>query len=230
MKCNASAIVHQHYQIRRLTIMYTLYYSPATASMVVHLMLIELNVPHELRLTDIEKGAQHDPEYRRLNPNGHVPTIVVDGKPMYEAAAITMFLADRHADAKFAPSIDDPKRTVYLQWFFHFANSLQPAYRLWFYQKDLPGTDHEVVKKTVAARIEGVWERVDAHLAANDSPFMLGNDVSALDLYMTMLMRWSRSMPKPATTWPRLAALADRIKARPAWKKLYEVEGLTDWA
>ncbi|KAF0684047.1 Aste57867_23968 [Aphanomyces stellatus] len=209
--------------------MYTLYYSPSAASTVVHHMLIELNVPHELRLTDIEKGAQHDPEYRRLNPNGLVPTIVVDGKPMYEAAAITMFLADRHADAKFAPSIDDPKRTVYLQWFFHFANTFQPTHRLWLYNSDLPGTDHEVVKKTTAARIYAMWDRVDAHLAENDSPYMLGDDVSALDFYMTMLMRWSRHMPKPATTWPRLAALADLIKARPAWKKMYEVEGITEW-
>ena len=44
-----------------------------------------------------------------------------------------------------------------------------------------------------------------------------------------MLMRWSRKMPRPATEWPALKALADRVRARPSWKKLYELEGLTEW-
>ena len=38
--------------------MLTLYYSPGTASMVVHLALLELDVPHELRLIDINAKAQ----------------------------------------------------------------------------------------------------------------------------------------------------------------------------
>ena len=50
------------------------------------------------------------------------------------------------------------------------------------------------------------------------------------DFYLTMLMRWSRNMPKPATEWPQLAALAQRMKARPSLKVLYEREGLTEWA
>jgi glutathione S-transferase len=37
-------------------------------------------------------------------------------------------------------------------------------------------------------------------------------------------------MPKPATTWPSLAALATRVKARPSWTALYAAEELTEWA
>jgi glutathione S-transferase len=54
--------------------------------------------------------------------------------------------------------------------------------------------------------------------------------MSVADFYLTMLMRWSRNMPKPATDWPQLAALAQRMKARPSFKTLYEREGLTEWA
>jgi glutathione S-transferase len=43
-------------------------------------------------------------------------------------------------------------------------------------------------------------------------------------------MRWSRNMPKPATQWPQLAALAQRMKARPSFARLYAAEGLTEWA
>jgi glutathione S-transferase len=40
---------------------YTLYYMPATASMCVHWMLIELGVPFETVLVDFEAGAQKTP-------------------------------------------------------------------------------------------------------------------------------------------------------------------------
>jgi glutathione S-transferase len=36
-------------------------------------------------------------------------------------------------------------------------------------------------------------------------------------------------MPKPATQWPALKNLADLVRARPIWKKLYEAEGLAEW-
>ena len=83
--------------------MYSLYYSPGAASLVVHWLLIELGVPHQLHKLDLQAGQQKRPEYLALNPNGVVPTLVIDGKPMHEAAAMLLWLADRHADAGLAP-------------------------------------------------------------------------------------------------------------------------------
>ena len=51
-----------------------------------------------------------------------------------------------------------------------------------------------------------------------------------MDFYATMLMRWSRNMPKPAHEWPALGAYAARMKARPSFETLYQREGLTEWA
>ena len=59
---------------------------------------------------------------------------------------------------------------------------------------------------------------------------LLGEKLSAADFMMTMLMRWSRNMPRPATEWPHCRALAERVRGRPAWRRLYEIEGLTEWA
>src|SRR4249920_1917954 len=73
--------------------MYTLYWSPGTASMCVHWMLIELGEPHELVKVDIESGEHRKPEYLKLNPSGVVPTLVVDGAPLGESAALCMLLA-----------------------------------------------------------------------------------------------------------------------------------------
>jgi glutathione S-transferase len=45
-----------------------------------------------------------------------------------------------------------------------------------------------------------------------------------------MYMRWSRNMPRPALEWPSLRRLADLVRARPSWRRMYELEGLTEWA
>ncbi|MFP3435673.1 glutathione S-transferase N-terminal domain-containing protein, partial [Paraburkholderia sp. SIMBA_061] len=73
-----------------------LYYSPSTAALVVHWLLIELDIPHELRELDFERREQKSPGYLALNPAGVVPTLVLDGQVLTEAAAIVMHLADRH--------------------------------------------------------------------------------------------------------------------------------------
>ena len=203
--------------------MYTLYYSPGSASLLVHLLLLELDVPHELRRVDLDAGAQRDPEYLRLNPGGVVPTLIVDGAPCWETAALALLLCERHPEANLAPLPGSPLRPAYLQWMFYLSNTLQSAFRWWFHpEADGPGL------AVVQRRIEAVWDLLEAHLAAS-GPHLLGPQPSAADLYATMLMRWSRKMPRPATEWPHLAALAARIKARPSWRRLYELEALTEW-
>ena len=82
---------------------YTLYYSPGSASLVVHLALLEIGAPFRLEKVDFDRDAQHSPEYLRINPRGQVPTLVIDGQPYFESAALLMILAERHPEARLAP-------------------------------------------------------------------------------------------------------------------------------
>jgi glutathione S-transferase len=210
--------------------MYTLFYSPGTASMVVHQALLEIGALHELRRVDFDKGEQRDPAYLKLNPQGVVPTLVIDGKPMNESAAILMMLADRHPEARLVPPLGTPERDAWYQWIVYLSNSLAATYRFWFYPADLGSPEHTPeVRAALQRKIESVWDRLDAHLAAN-GPYLLGENFSAADLLLIMLMRWSRNMPRSALEWPALKEFATRMRARASWKKMYEVEGLTEWA
>ena len=209
--------------------MYTLYYSPGTASMVVHMALIEAGAPHELKLVDIEQGAQRDPAYLALNPRGVVPTLVIDGRARHESAALLMMLADRHPDAGLAPAPGTPAREAFQQWLVYLSNTLLSTYRLWFYPQELGSSEHPPqVRAALAAKIEGAWDYLDAELAAR-GPYLLGAEFSAADLLLAMLMRWSRNMPRPASQWPALARLADLIRRRESWQRVYAIEGLSGW-
>jgi len=209
--------------------MHTLYYSPGAASMVVHWLLIELGIPHELALVDFESRAQKSPAYLALNPNGVVPTLVIDGRPHTEAAALLVHLADTHPAARLSPPVDAPLRMDFLRWMFHLANVVQPLFRAWWYPHEPAGEGcEEAVHGAARKRIEAEWALIDARLAQH-GPCLLGEWPCAADFYLTMLMRWSRNMPRPATAWPHLDALAGRMKALPSFQALYEREGLAEW-
>jgi len=209
--------------------MYTLYYAPGSASMVVHLALLEIGAPHQLVKIDLDRDEQRGPEYLRLNPRGQVPTLVVDGKPYFESAALLMILAERHPEAQLAPPPGSELRAAWYQWIVFFSNALGPAYRQWFYPPDLGSTEHPpAVREALRRKIEDAWSLVDAQLAAH-GPYMLGASFSGVDLLALMYMRWSRNMPRPVTEWPALRRYADLMRARPSWQRLYEIEGLTEW-
>ena len=209
--------------------MITLYHSPGSAGLVVHWLLIELEVSHTLHKLDLGEGEHKRPDYLALNPAGVVPTLVIDGQPITEAAAIALHLADAYPARGFAPPPGTLARARYYQWMFFLANTLQPAFRAWFFPSEPAGEAHiEAAKAQARARIEVAWARLDSHIAAH-GPYLLGEAVSTPDFLMTMLMRWSRNMPKTATAWPALERYAAAMKARPTFKEVYAREGLTDW-
>jgi glutathione S-transferase len=209
--------------------MYTLYYAPGSANLLVHLALLEIGAPHELKRIDLDKGEQRSAAYLAINPNGVVPTLVIDGVPHSEAAALAMLLTERHPEAALAPAAGSAGRADYLQWMLYLANNLQPLFRQWFYPGDHLPESADTIGQAARAGIEKCWTKIDAHLAAH-GPYMLGDTFGLVDLYALMLMRWSRNMPKPATEWPQLAALAARLKARPSWKRVCVAVGLVEWA
>jgi glutathione S-transferase len=210
--------------------MYTLYYSPGAASLVVHWLLIEIGAKHELRKLDLAAGEHKRPDYLAINPAGVVPTLLVHSDPVTETAAIVLHLADAHPSVALAPAPGSIERGRYYQWILHLANTLHPAFRIWFYPHEAAGAEcADAAKDQARARIEACWDRLEAHLHKR-GPYLLGVSATAADFLLTMFMRWSRNMPRPATEWPQLAALAQRMKARPSFRALYEREGLTEWA
>jgi glutathione S-transferase len=204
---------------------YILYGAPGTASMCVHWMLIELDVPFEFVTLDFETQEQKSPAYLKINPSGHVPALLIEGRAYSEAAALVMILAERHPERGFVP--DD--RAAWLQWTIFLANTLMPAFRLYFYADEGAGPENaQAAKAHAQARIEKAWDRIDA-LLADGRPYMLGARMSAADFLLTMLTRWSRNMTRTAMEWPHLTAYVLRLRALPSYRETQAREGLQGW-
>ena len=208
---------------------YILYYSPGAASMAVHWMLLEMGVEFETRLVDLDAGEQRSEEYLRLNPMGRVPTLVVDGVPRTESAALLMLLAERHPDAGLAPRPDSPERAEWFEMMIYLANTLLPAMRAWFYAAaDGEPEGAAAVKSFARVQIEASMTRLDS-LIGDGRPYLLGDRLTTADLLAVMLMRWTRNMPRPATSWPNLGRYVQRLRSMPTFIELNAREGLTEW-
>src|SRR5215467_14070926 len=87
--------------------MLTLFFAPGTSSFAVHIALHEVGATFESRPLSFHKREQGAPKYLAINPEGKVPTLLIDGRPLTEVAAILFYLARTYPKAKLLPS--DPE-------------------------------------------------------------------------------------------------------------------------
>jgi len=211
--------------------MIQLHYFPGNASMTPHLLLRELGVPFELKYVDRAAGAHKKPEYLKLNPNGLIPVLVDGDLVLYETAAIVLHLVDTHPAAGLAPALGTAERAQFYKWLIWLANSVQAMMPHYFYSDRMvaPGNAAGAleVKAQAEAKLNAMFDQIDAQFASHGGPWMLGQRFSALDPYVFMLCRWSRGFARPARTLPHIAPFLERMLARPGVQKVFEVEQLS---
>lgn len=202
----------------------SLYYSEPSAAMGVRVLLEEIGVPYNLIWTDITSNSVRDPQLLALNPNGWIPILLWKEGAMYECAAITIFLCDQYPHVRLSPNILDPKRAVFLQWLFFFSSSLQNAYQMTFYSDRFCVSINEEfsVKARSRSRLTEVWSIVDADIG--DKSWMLGDEFSAVDIYLFMLTTWLSDEHKhPAiATFPNVKRIADQVMERRSVQRVYK--------
>ena len=98
-------IAHASY-IGGMTAPYRLHYAPDNASLVIRLALEDMGLPYETVLVDRTTREQDSAAYRALNPAGLIPVLETPQGPVFETAAILLWLADTHG--QLAPAPADP--------------------------------------------------------------------------------------------------------------------------
>jgi glutathione S-transferase len=183
--------------------MLTLYFAPGSSSMAVHIALHEIGVAFEGKPMSFKKDDMRSPEYLALNPEGKVPTLVIDGRPLTEVAAILFYLARRFPEAGLLPRDDSEAEAQALSWMSFAASTLHPARR--------HGLDHA----------REVWGIADRRLG---NGWALGR-YSIADIHLFRLYWRLANSAKPAPgTFPNLTAHYARMMARPAVQRTIEIE------
>jgi glutathione S-transferase len=210
--------------------MITLHYYPGNANLTPHMLLEELGVPFELVLVDRVNGAHKSAEFLKLNPNGRIPVLVDGDLVLFETAAICLHLVDTHADAHLAPPLATPERAHFYKWLIWSSNTLHAMLMHFFYPDRLVDDGNTSgaaqVKAHAEAQIGGMLELLDRELASHRKPWLLGDAYTAVDPYVLMLSRWTRTFARPARSLPNLGPYLQRVLARPAVQRAFAAEHL----
>jgi glutathione S-transferase len=167
---------------------YKLYGRRNAGSLAVQILLEEIAAPYELLW--VEQTPEALEAYRRINPAGKVPTLVLpDGSSVCESAAIMIYLASAYPAAHLAPAPGSAAHARFLQWMvFLSANVYDTALR--FYYAERYSTAGATVQAGIQQRaLEDYLRHLEAiHEALG--PYVLGAAFSAADPYLYMLAGW----------------------------------------
>ena len=188
------------------------------------------SVPVEAALTligrpfEVIEGAtwEHDPQIlarvRAVNPLVQIPAVVLpSGEIMTESGAILIWLADAHPGARLGPAIDDPRRGQFLRWMTYIPASIYSMFWVRDEPSRLAGPDKAAgdrVKVATAERIADCWRMMDQQITpAGD--YLLGDEISVLDLYVAVVSRWGPGRNRFYREAPGMTPVVRRVDADP---------------
>lgn len=194
---------------------YKLYWSQSSGAFPAAVLLDAGKVDYEGVELSLDAGDQHAGDYLTVNPCGQVPALVLpDGAVMTESAALCLYLGDRHPESGLMPSLDDPARAKVLRWLIFAATQLyEDDLRIYYAERYTTQEDGATgVKLAAAAALE---RHLDIIEAAIEGPFLLGERMTIVDVYLAMLLSWHPGAKPGSGRFPRLAPLAEAVRAEP---------------
>jgi glutathione S-transferase len=199
----------------------TFYFAPQSTAAITDLVLAELGTPHERVTVDISKKDGQKPEFLELNPNGRVPMIVHDGTPIWESAAITIYLGELFGTDKKLWPAQGPKRGEAMKWVVWTNVTLGDAvYRVFRNDGDWVPPDQQNANAAKAARLEvqKLLAMVEHNL--DGRVFLTGDDYTLADAHLNSFLDWLRYSKIDFSKFAKVNAWSERCAARPAYKQV----------
>jgi glutathione S-transferase len=182
----------------------TFYFTPGASSMAAHIALHEVGAAFEAVPLSLRKHENRTPAYLALNPEGKVPTLVIDGRPLTEVAGILYYLAKRFPEAGLWPDGGVEAEAQEISWMSFIAATIHPA------------------RRQGVQRCNEVFRVADQRLGPQE--WVLGR-YSIADIHLFRLYwRFVNSKYPEAGAFPNLTAHYQRMMARPAVQRTCEVE------
>ncbi|MDB5498726.1 MAG: glutathione S-transferase [Phenylobacterium sp.] len=201
---------------------YLVYGAAGSGSTPVEATLTLLGEPYRVVERAVWEDAAAAAEMAKVNPLRQVPALVLPsndsgaGELMTESAAILIHLADSHPGSGLSPAVDSPMRPRFLRWMAYISAQI---YALYWIRDDITrlaaDKAHEaVLRERTAARISACWTMMELQ-APPAGRFMLGDDISVLDLYLAVVSRWGPRRKGFYAAAPRLGEVVRHVDAEP---------------
>lgn len=184
------------------------YFAPMSTASTVAWSLAELGIPYEGVQVDLKDPADKQRKLGPVNPNLKVPVIVHDGTPVFESAAIQIYLGETFGTDRGLYPPPGPKRGEAMKWMVWASTELAATVGRW--------QGHGGDEAGLAARrqLDGLVAHVERNLAERDT--MLGGTVTLVDIHLASFFQWITMLGVDLGAFPRTAAWLARCSARPA--------------
>jgi glutathione S-transferase len=202
--------------------MYILHSWPDSASLIVELVLQELHLPYQSRRIDRPAGALNSPEYRALHPLGLIPVMETPDGPVFETAAILLYLSEQHG---LAPAPGSADRAAFLKWLFFTSSNLHTTLMQVYYPERTAGPDNTAAVVTYAKAKLQTYLSIMNDMAETRPSYLSDTQPTLLGYYLAVLMRWLAS-DMPSTDYPALHRVLTYLETRPATLACAAAEGL----
>lgn len=198
-----------------------LYFSPGVCSLSPHIVLEESGLPFETEQVDLrKKTTASGADYSEINPKGYVPALVLDnGVLLTEGPAIVQYLADQVPDKQLAPANGTLARYQLQSWLTFIGTEVHKSFTPFFKPDSTPE-----MKDAARANLERRLGYINTELAGRE--YLLPEGYSVADIYLFVVLGWSRLIKLDLTPWPQLQAFQARVGARPAVQRALKAEGL----
>jgi glutathione S-transferase len=199
----------------------TFYYKPMSSATRVHWALEEVGAAYEKVKLNLD-GDQRKPEFLALNPNGKVPLLVVDGKPVFESLAQLLYIGETYGVDKGLfpkPGLDRAEAFKWLAW---GSVSIHEVIARILKNGDRAPEDERSEKARASAQKEAaeLFGILDAHLATRE--YILGADFSICDCALAAYVPFVARLGVDFAACKNVQAWSARCMARPALQRVMQ--------
>lgn len=205
------------------------YHAPYSTAGITVAVLAELEAAHGKTLAERIEVTLHDgtrkPEFLAINPNGFVPAIVHNDVPIWESAAITMYLGEQFGVEHHLYPPPSTCRGLAMKWIVWSNVNLPLNARAISKVMHGKGDEPEDVMKVRKADAETAREELAKQLAVLDGglkgkQYLLGEDYCLADTHIWSFMSYIKMLGVDLEKTPDLKAWIDRVGAREQLKGL----------
>ena len=190
-----------------------------------HRLRIALNLKGlatEYVAVDLRTEAHQSAEYKALNPQGLVPTLVKDGKVMTQSPAIIEWLEETHPTPALLPTSPDDRAHVralaaMVACDIHPINNR----RILEYLRHTLKTDEAAINTWCGHWITQGFDAFEAMLAADPkrAGFSFGDRPGLADVYLVPQVESARRFKLDMARWPLITAVDAACMALAAFQK-----------
>lgn len=169
------------------------------------------------RYTHLRKGEQRSPEYLAINPQGLLPSLVLDdGVVLTQSLAICEYLDEQHPEPPLLPA-DAVSRARVRAFAQIIACDIHPLQNLKVLKAlEARGQTTEETHGWAREVIAGGFDALETLAAGQTGPFAFGDRPSLADICLVPQMANARRFGVELR-WPRLQAIEAACMALPAF-------------